>query len=187
MALKCLMQEGNMIKRYTRPEVEEIWLEKRKTELWQLTELAVIQAKVKLGRLPGQIGQQICEILSQTPIDLEYWHEKEAEIKHDLEAFLEERRRHLPAELQIHIHADDMTSFDTEESPFVGMLRDSVEVVDAAYMALAEVIKGLAQKYRYTLMMGRTHGQEAELQTFGKRCLAWFADLSVAREARGKI
>ena len=35
--------------------------------------------------------------------------------------------------------------------------------------ALLEALKNLALKYRYTLMMGRTHGQGAEAQTFGKR------------------
>lgn len=57
------------------------------------------------------------------------------------------------------------------------MLQASINLVEIYYQQLDAIFVEMAKKYRFTIMNGRTHGQEAELQTFGKRCLTWLRDL----------
>lgn len=167
-----------MIKRYEDSEIAEIWSDENKLDLWQETELAVIKARVKLGLVSKEIFKQTSQILLKTPIDLDWWKKRDGEIRHDLQAFIDERLRFLPVDLQRFLH-ERMTSYDTEEPAFSRMLKESLSRVHNLYDLLLSAILGLALRYHYTIMNARTHGQEAELQSFGKRGLTWYKELKV--------
>jgi len=167
-----------MIERYENPGIAAIWCDRNKLKLWRDTELAVIHAKEKLGRIPRGMFRRIKKILLANLIDLVQWKEKEKELKHDLNAFIFECLRWLPPALQVFFH-QKMTSYDTEEPAFAQMLADSIAIVDEKISELMRTLIQMAKKYRYTIMNGRTHDQEAELQSFGKRCLTWLQALRV--------
>lgn len=169
-----------MIPRYFDPKIDQIWSDGHKTKLWQQVESAVIRARENLGLLEKGIDERVLTYLT-LPIDIDRWHALEKEMKHDLNAFVFERREKLPVELQHRFH-EDMTSYDTEEAAFAQMLKDSCVLAEVELgISLAEIQK-LALRYRYTPMVARTHGQEAKLQTFGKRCLTWHEELAFAIE-----
>lgn len=161
-----------MIPRYENPEITKIWSDQNKLRLWQETELAVIKARVNLSMIDESIMIDIFSALHSHPIDVDWWLARDGEIVHDLNAFLDERLRFLPVDLQPYLH-DGLTSYDTEEPAFAVMISESLYVFGEYLKSLTTVLKDLARRYRYTIMNGRTHGQEAELQSFGKRCLAW--------------
>ncbi|MFH1608786.1 MAG: lyase family protein [Patescibacteria group bacterium] len=165
-----------MIKRYANKEIEQIFGDANKTSLWQEIEIAVILVKESLGMVPRGIGEKIKQIWDENPIDLEWWKNKDAEIHHDLNAFILERVRHLPNELQQYVH-DKMTSFDTEETPFLQMLHQASKIVDEKYQVFQRIISNFAKKNRFTVMIARTHGQEAELKSLGARALSWLVDM----------
>ncbi len=167
-----------MIKRYEDKDVVRIWSNEHKLDLWQKTELAVILAMANLGKTDEETYRKISEALSKNPIDVNWWLQRDKEIHHDLNAFLDERLRFLPPDLQVYFHRK-ITSYDTEEPAFAQILEQSLILVKMYCFELRNILKAMAQKYRYTIMNGRTHGQEAELQTFGKRCLTWLQDLRV--------
>jgi adenylosuccinate lyase len=170
-----------MIKRYALNTISDIFSDENKLSLWQETELAVILARVRLDKIDHQIYKKIKDIWRAKPIDLDWWKKRDEEIHHDLNAFLDERYRHLPAELHCYVHKN-ITSYDTEEAAFATMLKQALEVVDSAYLDLSRTLRRMAIKYRYTIMNARTHGQEAEMQSFGARILSWFKDLKMANE-----
>ena len=174
-----------MIPRYSDPEISEIWSDRNKLGLWQKTELAVVEARANLGLIDVSASKRMSEILLSNEIDIGWWLEREKETSHDLNAFLDERLRFLPINLQPHFHYG-MTSYDTEEAAFASMLSKSVELLRKNISPVKEALKSLAHRYRYTIMNGRTHGQEAELQTFGKRCLTWLAELKLGEQTLDK-
>jgi len=141
-----------------------------------------LQAKSNLGLIPKETYIQMRDILTENKIDLEWWKNRDQEIGHDLNAFLDERLRILPPQFHQYYHKK-MTSYDTEESPFAITLQESLEKVGKLSQELMDTLKALSQRYRYTIMIGRTHGQAAELQTFGKRVLTWFKDCRIAYDA----
>jgi hypothetical protein len=89
-----------MIERYASKEINEIWSDENKLKLWQETELAVIEAMAEIEQIDKEVYQKISKILKSQPIDVNWWKAKDAEIKHDLNAFVEERLHFLPPELQ---------------------------------------------------------------------------------------
>jgi adenylosuccinate lyase len=127
---------------------------------------------VNLLLLDGAIEESISSILNSHKIDIDWWLARDKEIGHDLNAFLDERLRFLPVELQPYLH-DGLTSYDTEEPAFTSMLLESLSVFEGQLRPLMKALEDMARRYRCTIMNGRTHGQEAELQSFGKRCLTW--------------
>ncbi len=165
-----------MIKRYADKDIEGLFSDENKVALWQKVELAVMQARVSLGVMQKSDFDEISFVLSVNPTDITWWKEREEETHHDLQAWIDERVRHLPVELRVHFH-EGMTSFDTEEPAFALTLSRGTDFVVGAISKLLEVIGAMAIKYRYTPMMGMTHGQAAEVQTFGKRCLTWYMDI----------
>ncbi len=167
-----------MIERYTDGKIVEIWSDSHKLSLWQKTELAVIEAMANLGRIERGVYSRIREALDGNPIDIEWWKQRDQEIHHDLNAFLDERARFLGADLEQYWH-QGLTSYDTEEPAFARMLRSSLHRVEAHYGNLVEALKEKAWQYRYVIMIGRTHGQAAQLQSAGKRFLCWLQDLAV--------
>ena len=168
-----------MIDRYADKRIASIWSDSNKLKLWQESELAVLLARVEKGELKKEDFDLICSSLNNNPIDIEWWLAKDKEIHHDLNAFLEERLRYIPKHLRLYFHKD-MTSYDTEEPPFATMLKRSISIIETDFDDLVGILTKMSIKYRYTVMVARTHGQEAELQSFGKRCLCWLQDLRVS-------
>jgi adenylosuccinate lyase len=170
-----------MIPRYEHPAIAGIWSEKSKLEKWQEVELAVINARTWTHEVDAQIFSTIKSTLESNPADITWWKEEEKKTRHDLQAWVSERVRHLPIELRPYFH-DGMTSYDTEETAFLMMLKESAGYVCEACGKMELALSTLAVKYRYCPMMGVTHGQHAEVQSFGKRCLTWYQEISTAKQ-----
>ncbi|HNX10739.1 MAG TPA: lyase family protein [bacterium] len=172
-----------MVSRYAHPEIEKIFSDEHKLELWQKTELSLIKARLQTDvALDAYVYEAIYDACKLNPIDVEWWKKRDEEIHHDLNAFLDERLRFIPQEHHQWFHKN-ITSYDTEEPAFARSLSEAAEVICKLSLALMASLQELAVKYRYTIMNGRTHGQEAEMQSFGAKCLTWLADYQVANEA----
>jgi len=170
-----------MIKRYSDEVITGRWTNEEKLRTWQKVELAVIGARVKLKLVPREIFEKIKNILESTPVDIEWWLARDKEINHDLQAWVDERVRHLPVELQSYFH-DGMTSYDTEETASLILLELSAKHVVSSCKALEFGLQSLALRYRYCPMMGTSHGQSGEVQTAGKRFLTWYKEVFVAKQ-----
>lgn len=170
-----------MIERYENAKISSIFSDEHKLALWQRTELAVIRAMTSSG-VPREIFEEIDKIWEAVPIDINWWKKRDVEIHHDLNAFIDERVRHLPKQLQRFVH-QKITSFDTEEPAFVTILQEAVLVIEELFIDFEFELEKLAKEHRHTIIMARTHGQEAELTTFGARVLSWIVDLRLARES----
>ena len=174
-----------MNERYENLEITKIFSDEHKLELWQKTELAVIAARVKLGMMGRQDALSISDALENAPIDLIRWKIRDKEIHHDLNAFIDERLRNLAPGLHQYFHKG-ITSYDTEEPAFGRILTEATEIIMPLSAKLKNALVLLGATYRYTIMNARTHGQEAEIQSFGARCLSWLADYQIAEEALNK-
>ena len=173
-----------MVPRYANPKVTENSSDINKLNMWQKVELAVISAREKLGIFLQGIHEKINNTLDLHLIDEEavkWWKAKDKEIGHDLNAFIDERLRHLFNEFHQYFHKG-MTSYDTEEPAFSLILLDNIALVENEIEAFLLILKEMAKKYRYTPMLGRTHGQEAKMQSFGKRVFTWLQKLVIAHD-----
>lgn len=176
-------KEERMIERYENKKIAKIWSTGNKLEHWQKVELAVIKAREELGMIPQGTHDGIKAFLQENPVskasNISWWKERDEAIHHDLNAFLDERLRFIPQELHQYWHKA-MTSYDTEEPAFSLLLLSSVIVVEMKARKMKNMLMEMAKKYKYVPMMARTHGQEAKIQSFGKRCFDWYVNVSLA-------
>lgn len=147
----------------------EIWTEERKFSLWLAIELATLDARAKMGLLAPEIAEKIRK---QAKVDIKRIDEIEAEIDHDLLAFVQAVQEKLDDDIRGEFH-QGLTSFDTEEIPTALRIRESLDIIGKSLDDLNVVLLLKAREHRDTLMVAKTHGQHAEPYTFGLRLLGW--------------
>ena len=161
-----------MIDRYSRPQMNGLWTEEAKLKSWLIVELAVCKVQNSHGQIPDADWQ---EIKSKAKFDLERIKEIEAQVKHDVIAFLTSVKEHVgPSARYIHV---GMTSSDILDTGLALQLKQAGAILEHDLNELDEAIVGLARKHKHTLQIGRTHGVHAEPITFGWKMAVWLAEV----------
>lgn len=161
-----------MIPRYTRPKMGAIWEEKNKYSTWLAVEIAACEAQAELGVVPSEA---VAEIRAKSAFDVERIKEIEAEVHHDVIAFLTNVGEYVgPNSKYIHY---GMTSSDVVDTALSLRIKESLALIFAGAAQLTELLKEKALKYKYTYMVGRTHGIHAEPTTFGLKILLWYFEM----------
>ncbi|MCX8014405.1 MAG: adenylosuccinate lyase, partial [candidate division WOR-3 bacterium] len=70
-----------------------------------------------------------------------------------------------------------LTSYDVVDTALTLRCLIACNYILDALKELAQIIKNLAVRYKYTIMMGRTHGITAQPITFGFKCLSWYQEI----------
>ncbi|MFL0780457.1 MAG: adenylosuccinate lyase [Prochlorococcus sp.] len=160
-----------MIERYTLPEMGAIWTDRARYQSWLDVELAACEANLELGRLPGKAMEQIREHASFEP---ERILEIEAEVRHDVIAFLTNVNEHVgDAGRYIHV---GMTSSDVLDTGLALQLKASVALLRRELDELDLAIRELASQHKATVMIGRSHAIHGEPITFGFKLAGWLAE-----------
>jgi adenylosuccinate lyase len=160
-----------MIERYTRPEMAAIWSEKHKLDTWLRVEILVCEGWTRDGAIP----EEAMATIRNATYDLERAQEIERETHHDVISFLRSVQERLGPEGRF-IHLG-LTSSDVVDTALAVRLVEAGVLLRTALDGLTEAVIAAAQKYRTTLMIGRTHGIHAEPTTFGFKLAVWVAEL----------
>ncbi|HLO84673.1 MAG TPA: adenylosuccinate lyase [Nostocaceae cyanobacterium] len=161
-----------MIERYTLPEMGNLWSEAYKLKTWLQVEIAVCEAQAELGYIPSAAVE---EIKAKANFDPQRVLEIEAEVRHDMIAFLTNVNEYVgDAGRYIHL---GLTSSDVLDTALALQLVASLDVILQRLEDLIEVIRQKAKEHRYTVMIGRSHGIHAEPITFGFKLAGWLAEV----------
>ena len=171
-----------MIERYTLPEMGRLWSEEAKFQSWLDVEIAACQANAELGRVPAEAMAQIRE---RARFEVPRILEIEAEVRHDVIAFLTNVNEHVgDAGRYIHV---GMTSSDVLDTGLALQMRDSVQELRRALDSLNEALRTLAREHKHTVMIGRSHAIHGEPITFGFKVAGWLAESERNRERLARL
>ena len=166
-----------MIERYSRPEMVAIWEPENKFKIWLEIETLACEKMADLGIIPKEAVKVIRE---KGDFDIERIDAIEAEVKHDVIAFLTSVAEYVGPEARF-IH-QGMTSSDVLDTCFsVQLVQASDELLADLDMVL-ESIKVRAYEHKDTVCIGRSHGIHAEPVTFGLKAASWFAEMTRNRK-----
>ena len=157
-----------MIDRYSREEMKKIWDLNSKFQYYLDVEIAVAEAYADLGTFPKE---DIAELKKKASFNLERIDEIEAEVKHDVIAFLTCVNESL-GDLAKYMHVG-MTSSDVIDTAFALQIQDSGKIIFNDLDETIQSMKELAGKHRNTVCIGRSHGIHAEIMTFGVKVCSW--------------
>lgn len=165
-----------MIARYSRPEMDAIWSDAGRYGRWLEVELAVSDVLAERGEIPAESARILREKAAFDPTRVAAI---EAEVRHDVIAFLTNVAEHVGPEARwLHY---GMTSSDVLDTALALQIRDAGAELRADLDALEAALRRLALEHRHTPMVGRTHGVHAEPTTFGLKLLVFVEEFRRAR------
>jgi adenylosuccinate lyase len=168
-----------MIPRYSRPEMTAIWSPETRFRIWFEIEAHAADAMAELGIIPKEAAQTIWAKGHDAKFDIARIDAIEAEVKHDVIAFLTHLAEHVGPDARF-VHSG-MTSSDVLDTCF------NIQLVRAADLLIADVDKVLdalkrrAFEHKFTPTIGRSHGIHAEPTTFGLKLAYAYAEFMRVR------
>ncbi len=150
----------------------ELWTDTYKFKTWLQVEIAVCEAKAELGEIPADA---VAEIKTKANFDVDRILEIEAEVRHDMIAFLTNVNEYV-GDVGRYIHLG-LTSSDVLDTALALQLVASLNLIVECLEQLIQAIRYQAQQHRYTVMIGRSHGIHAEPITFGFKLAGWLAEI----------
>lgn len=166
-----------MIDRYSREEMKKIWDLNSKFNYYLKVEIAVCEAYAKEGKFPKK---DIEELKKKATFSVERIDEIEAEVRHDVIAFLTCVNESL-GDLAKYMHVG-MTSSDVIDTAFALQIQDSGKIILKDLDDTISAMKELANKHKGTVCIGRSHGIHAEIMTFGVKICSWIDILERQRD-----
>ncbi|KQX18039.1 MULTISPECIES: adenylosuccinate lyase [unclassified Sphingomonas] len=166
-----------MIPRYSRPEMVKIWEPETRFRIWFEIEAHATDALAELGVVPKEAAKAIWE---KGAFDVERIDAIEAEVKHDVIAFLTNVAEHVGEPARF-MH-QGMTSSDVLDTCLAVQLARASDILIADIDKLLEVIKRRAFEHKMTPTIGRSHGIHAEPVTFGLKLAQAYAEFARNRE-----
>lgn len=154
-----------------------LWSEEAKFQSWLDVEIAATDANCQLGRVPKEAMAAIRE---RARFEVPRILEIEAEVRHDVIAFLTNVNEHVgDAGRYIHV---GMTSSDVLDTGLALQLKASVALLREELDQLAAALRTLAEAHKATVMIGRSHAIHGEPITFGFKVAGWLAETERNRE-----
>jgi len=174
-----------MIPRYTRPAMGRIWSDEHQLELWLKVELAVCEAWAELGVIP----EEDMRAIRGATLQPERMAELFSATHHDVISFTRGVADQLgPAGRWIHL---GLTSSDIKDTALSMQIQESADILAEDLRQLEAALAESAVRHKYTLMIGRTHGIQAEPTTFGHKLAVFVAqvrrDCQRLEAARGEL
>ncbi len=139
-----------MIERYTRPEMGAIWTDEARFQTWLDVEIAVVAAQVDMGTVPAQA---LAEIKQKAKFNVERIKEIEAEVKHDVIAFLTNVNENV-GDAGRYIHRG-MTSSDVIDTSLALTMIKAARLIEKGLQRLHDAILLQAKKHKNTITIGR--------------------------------
>src|SRR5687768_10350686 len=148
-----------MIPRYTRPEMAAIWSPEEKFRIWFEIESHATDAMAELGLIPKEAAKAIREKGRAATFDVARIDAIEAEVKHDVIAFLTHLAEIVGPEARF-VH-QGMTSSDVLDTCLNVQLARASDILLRDLDALLSALKRRALEHKLTPTIGRSHGIHA--------------------------
>ncbi|MGI9373173.1 MAG: adenylosuccinate lyase [Hyphomicrobiales bacterium] len=169
-----------MIPRYTRPQMAAIWEPATKFQIWFEIEAHACDALAELGVIPEEAAKTIWEKGGAATFDVARIDAIEAEVKHDVIAFLTHLAEIVGDDARF-VH-QGMTSSDVLDTCL------NVQMVRAADILLEDMdrvlaaLKTRAIEHKDTICIGRSHAIHAEPTTFGLKLVQAYVEFERCKE-----
>ncbi|MEE9198575.1 MAG: adenylosuccinate lyase [Dehalococcoidia bacterium] len=157
-------------------EMRHIFEERNLLQKWLDVEAALARVEARLGIIPQEAADAISQHAVAEEMSIEAIKEEMDVTHHPIVPFIRELQRHCPGDTGEYIHWGATTQ-DIIDTGMVLQLREAYRVLLRDMRRLEEVLMGLAERHRDTVMAGRTHGQQALPVTFGYKVAVWVSEV----------
>ena len=159
-----------MIPRYSRPEMQAIWTDENKLDLWLQIEMHATEALVKEGVVSKSDFSRMKSGANKCFADLTALVRRQKKLErtlnHDVIGFTTAVAEKIDHKASRWLHFG-LTSSDIVDTAFAVQMKQSAELLIKDVKRLRRSIAKQAKKHKFTACIGRSHGIQAEPTTFG--------------------
>ncbi|KLV26607.1 adenylosuccinate lyase [Niallia circulans] len=159
VALKMLQNN------FSTEEMRSVWDDKNRLQKILDVEAALALAESELGIIPEEAGRAIKHASKVENFDIEEIAKESAKLKHSLMATVNQLQK-LSGDYGEYVHYG-VTTQDVTDTAMILQLKEADEIIRRDTKKVAELLIGLASKYKKTPMPARTHGMQGLPTTFG--------------------
>ena len=164
-----------MIERYTGKEIGAIWTDQNRFQIWLDIEILACEAMHKLGHVPAA---DLERIRKRARFEVDRVNAIEKDVNHDVIAFLTNVAEHVgPSSRFIH---RGLTSSDILDTALAVQMVQAIDILIKDTKAVRRAAAAKARRYKFTPMMGRSHGIHAEPITFGLKMAVMYDEFGRA-------
>jgi adenylosuccinate lyase len=168
-----------MIPRYTRKEMADIFEPENRFKIWLEIETLACEKMADLGVIPDKCPKALRE---KGGFDVARIDEIEAEVKHDVIAFLTSVAEHIDdPEASRYVH-QGMTSSDVVDTCFAVQLKQAADILLKDLDKVLAALRKRVEEHKATLCIGRSHGIHGEPTTFGLKLAGHYAAFARAKK-----
>ena len=161
-----------MIDRYSRAPMRAIWTEENKFRAYLEVELLAAEAWSTLGVVPKEDCEQLRR---KATFNVDRIREIEQTTRHDVVAFTRTVSESLGEERKwVHY---GLTSTDVVDTANGYLLKQANNILREDLQQMLAVLSRRANEFRYTPVIGRTHGMHADVTSFGLKWALWYAEM----------
>lgn len=161
--------------RYGREKVKHIFSEESRLAHQLRVEAALARAHAALGTIPKEAAEEISRKATLDHVSVSRVREIEQEIHHDVMAMVTALAE-VSGEAGKYVHLG-ATSYDIVDSATALQMLQALDVLEEDGREVLRHLLHLAERYRDTIMMGRTHGQYALPITFGLKMAVFASEM----------
>ena len=161
-----------MIDRYSRAQMRNIWTEENKFRAYLEVEILNAAAWSELGDIPAEDVQLLRD---KATFDVNRIHEIEEITRHDVVAFTRAVGESLGEEKKwVHY---GLTSTDVVDTANGYLLKQANQILHEDLVKILDVLKTRANEFKFTPVIGRTHGMHADVTSFGLKWALWYSEM----------
>ncbi|MBI1233571.1 MAG: adenylosuccinate lyase [Alphaproteobacteria bacterium] len=168
-----------MIPRYTRPEMADIWSPETKYRIWFEIEAHATDKLAELGVVPESAAKAVWKA-KDAEFDIARIDEIEAEVKHDVIAFLTHLGEIVGEDARF-VH-QGLTSSDVLDTCLAVQMKRSADLLLEGMDRVLAALKARAMEHKHTICIGRSHGIHAEPTTMGLKFARFYAEFARGRD-----
>ena len=162
-----------MIRRYSPPDMAELFTDVSRLEAWLEVELLAVEGLAGIGRIPpgdaAAVRRRAPKVDDGFVADVEA---RERVTDHDVAAFVDVVQARIGGPEASWIHYG-LTSSDVVDTAQCAMLARAADLLISAAGGLVAALRARAEELIDVPVAGRTHGMQAEPTTFGAKFALW--------------
>jgi adenylosuccinate lyase len=162
---------------FSTPEFLAIFNDENRVQTWFDVEVALAQAQAELGMIPAAAATEIAAKAKVGNVDVAEIGRGISATAHPIVPALRALEAVCNNDAGEYIHYGATTQ-DIMDTGLVLQLKQAWPLIIRDLVASRTALADLALTHRSTVMVGRTHGQQALPLTFGYKCAVWVDEIS---------
>jgi adenylosuccinate lyase len=157
-------------------EIKAVFTDRNRVQKWFDVEAALAQAQADIGMIPRAAADEISRQANADLVDLEAIGAGIAQIAHSLVPALRALEHLCDNGAGEYVHYGTTTQ-DIIDTGLILQVKEAWAILLRDLRAIRAILAERAQRYKHTVMVGRTHGQQALPVTFGYKLAVWVDEI----------